>query len=69
MNFFNAKTCWSNAEFVVLKLCLGSAYLFIGSYFHAFFQNYHWIILAVFGVTVLWSMYLWLNKIKSQRQA
>ncbi|WP_262710903.1 hypothetical protein [Flavobacterium foetidum] len=41
MNFFKIKTSWSNAEFILIKLCMASAYIFIGSYFHDFFENYY----------------------------
>lgn len=65
MNFFKIKTCWSNAELVVLKLCIASAYLFIGDYFHSFFHHYVDLIFAVFVITWCWSVYLWLTKMKS----
>lgn len=64
MNFFKAKTAWSNAEFIVLKLCVASAYVLIGSYFPAFIKQYRVIILAVFVITCIWCLYLWLNKMK-----
>jgi hypothetical protein len=62
MNFFKVKTIWSNAEFIPLKRCIASAYILIGSYFHSFFSSYTFIILAVFTVTVTWSVYLWIKK-------
>jgi hypothetical protein len=65
MNFFNIKTSWSNIEFVPLKLCIATAYLFIGSHFHTFFQTYTVPVLIVFGITVVWSLYLWFSKMKS----
>ena len=36
MNFFKAKTSWSNAELIVLKICIASAYVLLGAYFHSF---------------------------------
>ncbi|RYF74692.1 MAG: hypothetical protein EOO39_08165 [Cytophagaceae bacterium] len=67
MNFFNAKTTWTNAEFIPLKLCIGAAYLFMGSYFHEFIKNYYTLIMAVFGVTVIWSVTLWLRKMNREK--
>jgi hypothetical protein len=65
MNFFRIKTSWSNAELIVLKLCIASAYTLIGAYFHMFIHNYYVPVLIVFGITVIWSVYLWLRKMKS----
>lgn len=64
MNFFKIKTSWSNAEFIILKLCIASAYIFVGTYFHDFFRNYYIPLCILFGITVIWSVYLWLNKMK-----
>ena len=64
MNFFKIKTCWSNAELIVLKVCIATAYIIVGSYFHNFFHHYYTLILVVFGITVVWSVYLWINKMK-----
>lgn len=64
MNFFKIKTSWSNAEFIVLKLCIASAYLLIGSYFPVLVQEYLGVLLVVCTITVLWSMYLWVKKMK-----
>ncbi|WP_409415677.1 hypothetical protein [Flavobacterium sp. PS2] len=68
MSFFKIKTCWSNAEFIVLKLCIASAYILIGTYFHDFFSNYYVPLLILFGITVIWSVYLWLTKMKNNKQ-
>ncbi|SMO52254.1 hypothetical protein [Solitalea koreensis] len=67
MNFFKIKTSWSNAEFIVLKLCIAMAYIFIGSYFHNFFSQYYTPILIVFLITMIWSVYLWLSKMKKDQ--
>ncbi|WP_460693788.1 hypothetical protein [Mucilaginibacter puniceus] len=64
MNFFKIKTAWSNAEFIPLKLCVASAYVLIGSYFHAFIKQYTIPIIIVFIVTCVWCLYLWLGKMK-----
>ena len=66
MNFFKIKTCWSNAELIVLKICIATAYIFVGSYFHNFFHDYDLVILGAFGITVIWSLYLWIIKMKKK---
>ncbi|WP_173971141.1 hypothetical protein [Flavobacterium bizetiae] len=66
MNFFKIKTTWTNAEFIIIKLCIASAYLFIGSYFHNFIQYYYVPLLVIFVVTVIWFVYLWLKKMKNE---
>ncbi|KAF2330282.1 hypothetical protein [Flavobacterium daemonense] len=64
MNFFKIKTSWSNAEFILIKLCMASAYIFIGSYFHDFFKDYYTLLIVIFGITVIWFVYQWLKKMK-----
>jgi hypothetical protein len=68
MNIFNIKTSWSNAEFIPFKLSVATAYLLIGTYFHRFFRAYYIPVLILFGITAIWSVYLWLNKMKNARQ-
>jgi len=65
MNFFKIKTSWSNAEFIVLKLCIATAYVLIGAYFHAFFRQYDVAVMIIFGITCTWSVYLWIKKMKA----
>lgn len=67
MNFFKIKTSWSNAEFILIKLCMGSVYILVGSYFHDFFRNYYPVLIVIFAVTVIWFVYQWLKKMKSQK--
>jgi hypothetical protein len=67
MNFFKTKTSWSNAELIVLKLCIASAYVLVGGYFHAFFHHYVAVVLAVFGITCVWAVYLWVSKMMSPK--
>jgi len=64
MNFFKKQTCWLNAEMVWLKLCIGSAYLYIGSYFHDFVSNYYLIVVSVFAVALIRSLLLWFKKME-----
>lgn len=68
MNFFKIKTSWSNAEFIIIKLCIASAYILIGSYFHDFFEDYYTPLFVIFGITVIWFIYLWLKKMNSKNQ-
>ncbi|MBZ4037723.1 hypothetical protein K6T82_23385 [Flavobacterium sp. 17A] len=67
MNFLKIKTCWSNAEFIIIKICMATIYIFVGSYFHDFFQNYHWALIEIFAFTVIWFVYQWIKKMKSQK--
>jgi len=66
MNFFKIKTSWSNAEFIVLKLCIASAYILVGTYFHNFIRTYYIPVLFLFVLTVIWAVYLWLHKMKNR---
>jgi undecaprenyl pyrophosphate phosphatase UppP len=68
MNFFKTKTSWTNTEFIILKLCIASAYILIGTYFHDFFSNYYVPLIILFCITVIWSVYLWLAKMKNSKQ-
>ncbi|MGN7808174.1 hypothetical protein [Flavobacterium sp. 22076] len=68
MNFFKIKTSWSNAEFILIKLCMASAYIFIGSYFHDFFESYYTILLVIFAITAIWFVYEWLKKMKTKNE-
>ncbi|MDR3706124.1 MAG: hypothetical protein P4L28_09485 [Paludibacteraceae bacterium] len=68
MNFFKIKTSWSNAEFIPLKLCIATAYILVGAYFHHFFKQYYVPVILVFVITVIWSVYLWLTKMKKEEK-
>lgn len=65
MNFLKMKTSWSNAEFIVLKLCVASAYVLVGAYFRNFFRQNYIPVLVIFGITCTWAVYLWLRKMRS----
>lgn len=67
MNIFKVKTSWSNAEFIPFKLCIASIYIVVGSYFHDFFSRYYVALLILFGITVIWTVYLWLKKMRRGR--
>ncbi|KRD07258.1 hypothetical protein ASE21_17310 [Flavobacterium sp. Root901] len=68
MNFLKIKTSWSNAEFVLIKLCMASIYIIVGSYFHNFFENYYVPLFVLFGITVIWFVYQWLKKMNSKSE-
>jgi len=61
------KTSWSNAEFILIKLCMASVYILAGSYFHEFFENYYSVLIVIFAVTAIWFVYQWLKKMKAQK--
>ncbi len=65
MNFFKIKTSWSNAEFIVLKLCIASAYVLVGAWFSDFILHYYFPFVIIFGITVIWAVALWLKKMKA----
>lgn len=65
MNFFKVKTSWSNLEFIPFKLCIASFYVIVGSYFHTFFDRYHMVVLILFAVSVVWTITLWIRKMRS----
>ncbi|TGK00927.1 hypothetical protein EHO59_13485 [Leptospira semungkisensis] len=67
MNFFTKETSWSNAEFIVFKLCIASIYVLIGAYFRDFFLQYRIVFTAIFVVTVIWTVSLWLKKMRSAK--
>ncbi|NID09461.1 hypothetical protein [Fibrivirga algicola] len=66
MNTLNAKTTWTNAELVPLKIAIGSFYLFVGTYFHAYLEDYYRLMLLVFGITVVWSVLMWVSKMRRE---
>lgn len=64
MNFIKARTTWSNGEFVIFKLSITTGYLIIGTYFHTLFSNYYIPLFIVFGISLVWTVSLWLKKMK-----
>ncbi|PSR11742.1 MAG: hypothetical protein DA408_19445 [Bacteroidetes bacterium] len=67
MNFLTIKTSWANVEFIPFKLSIVTAGIFIGAYFHDFFRHYDALILTVFFITVVWTIYLWVSKMKESQ--
>lgn len=66
MNFFTKKMQWNNLEFIPFKLCVASIYLWMGIHFHDYLSSYSHLLLAVFALTVLATMYLWIQKMRSK---
>lgn len=67
MSFLNAKTTWANKDFIPFKLCIASIYIIAGSYFHSFFKNYYVLLGILFVVTTVWTVALWLKKMKNKK--
>ena len=68
MNFLKIKTTWTNAELVIIKICIAAAYLLVGAYFHELVKHYYLVMIGVFAITVVWGMYLWLRKMKNNEE-
>ena len=68
MDFFKLKTTWTNAELVVLKLCIASAYILAGAYFHRFIAEYKYLFIVLFLITVVASVYKWISKMKKENR-
>lgn len=66
MSFMKAKTTWTNAEFIPLKLCVASIYIIVGSYFHDFFSKYYVPLFILFGILVIWAVALWAKKMRAK---
>lgn len=64
MRFLNKKMIWTNAEFIPFKLCIASIFLIAGSYFHNFIHHCYSLLLVLFGITVSWTLYLWVQKMR-----
>ncbi len=67
MNFFTRKSTWTNWELIPLKLAIASIYLLIGAMFWKEVKEYAGIIGILFGITVMISLYLWINKMKENK--
>lgn len=68
MSFLSKKTSWSNAEFIVFKLCVASIYIIVGCYFHDFFRNYYIPLFILFSITCIWTVALWFKKMKADKR-
>lgn len=64
MSFLDKKTTWSNKELIPLKLCIASIYMILGANISDWvFANTSYL-LVLFFVTLTFSMYLWIKKLK-----
>lgn len=68
MNFLKTKTTWSNAEFGIFKTCVISYGILIGLYFNEFLKNYLAFFWIVFGIATMWTITLWINKMKNNKK-
>jgi hypothetical protein len=66
MSFLKARTTWTNAEFIPFKLCIASIYVIVGAHFHHFFSRYYIPLIILFGITTVWTVALWIRKMKSR---
>lgn len=66
MNFLKLKSTWTNAELIILKICIATAYLMVGSYFDDLFDGYFYHLIIVFAITLAWGTYLWIQKMKRE---
>jgi hypothetical protein len=67
MDFFKRKTTWTNGEFVVIKTCLASLGIFIGVWLYEWLANYKHFFLAVYLVTAIITLYLWIYRARTER--
>jgi len=66
MNFFKIKTSWSNAELSIFKVCVASIFVMIGVFFNDYLKNFYVPLLIIFGITLVWTLYLWITKMKNR---
>jgi hypothetical protein len=66
MKFLSAKTTWTNLELIPFKLCVASAYVLVGAYFHSFFAANKIIVIGLFAVSTVYTLYLWVVKMKKE---
>ena len=62
MNFFKNQNKLVKRRIIPLKLCIATAYILVEPFPQLFFRDFYIPVLIVFGITVIWSVYLWLNK-------
>ncbi len=66
MNFFKIKTSWSNAELGIFKVCVASMFVMIGVFFNDYLRNFYVPLLIIFGITLVWTLFLWITKMKNR---
>lgn len=64
MDFLKVKTCWTNLELGLIKVCVGSLYISLGIYFYEFLKDYLIVFGILFIITAIWTFILCLKKMK-----
>ena len=65
MNLFKLKTTWTTSESGLLKICLLSVGILIGTRFHDFFYEHIHILVAIAAILVIWAFGLWAKKART----
>jgi hypothetical protein len=65
MNFLKSRTTWTNLELGIVKICLVSAGVALGSYFHQYLQPFVFYFLGIYLVLGLIVLTIWARKEKS----
>lgn len=68
MNFLKIKTCWSNAELALFKLCIVSVGLLIGAYLPDLIMSIFIPVALFFVISTTWVLYLWLKKMNNREE-
>ncbi len=66
MNFFKIKTSWSNGELGIFKVCVASIFVMIGVFFNDYLKNFYVPLIIIFGITLVWTLYLWIKKMRNR---
>jgi len=64
MNFFKITSNWTNAEFLLIKICLVSFGIIIGIYFYDLIKEYLFVFAMIYVITAIGCGYLWVKKMK-----
>lgn len=67
MNFLKAKTTWTNAEFIYFKVGIAAFYILVGAYFQNWVRYYTIPLVIVFLLNIIVTMYLWIKKMKANK--
>jgi hypothetical protein len=66
MNFFRINSTWSNAEFLIIKICLVSLGFAAGMYFYEYLKEYMFVFAMIYVITAIVCGYLWVKKMKGR---
>lgn len=64
MNFLKTKTAWTYLELGIIKICLVSAGVAIGSYFHEYLLPYLFYFLGLYIALAFVIVPIWIRKEK-----